>query len=95
MNPLSILLLSQKPETPQSCIAVIPQAHGWCSLQNTPLIVLGNKRDLVEALGEEELIARMHLKDITDREVAFYTISAKNQENIETTIEWFLKHNNK
>ena len=37
----------------------------------------------------------MHLKDITDREVAFYTISAKNQENIETTIEWFLKHNNK
>merc|ERR1711966_108086 len=65
------------------------------SLKNTPLIVLGNKRDLVEALGEEELIARMHLKDITDREVAFYTISAKNQENIETTIEWFLKHNNK
>merc|ERR1712070_430716 len=65
------------------------------SLKNIPLLVLGNKRDLVEALGEEELIARLHLKDITDREVGFYTISAKTQENIETTIEWFLKHNNK
>merc|ERR1711908_16624 len=55
--------------------------------------VLGNKRDLPEALPEEAIIERMHLKDITDREVGFFTISAKNQDNIETTIEWLIAHN--
>merc|ERR1711934_1184856 len=66
---------------------------GKPALKNIPLLVLGNKRDLPEALPEEAIIERMHLKDITDREVGFYTISAKNQDNIETTIEWLINHN--
>lgn len=61
--------------------------------KNIPLLVLGNKRDLPEALPEETLMQRLHLTDITDREVGFYTISAKNKENIETTIEWLINHN--
>merc|ERR1711871_46783 len=61
--------------------------------KDIPLLVLGNKRDLPEALPEEAIIERMHLKDITDREVGFYTISAKNQDNIETTIDWLIQHN--
>merc|ERR1712021_70708 len=63
------------------------------SLKNIPLPVLGNKRDLPEALPENAIIERMQLKDITDREVGFYTISAKNQDNIETTIDWLIQHN--
>jgi len=65
------------------------------SLKNIPLLVLGNKRDLPEALPENAIIERMHLKDITDREVGFYTISAKNQDNIETTIDWLIQHSGK
>merc|ERR1711907_186364 len=66
---------------------------GKPALKNIPLLVLGNKRDLPEALPEEAIIERMHLKDITDREVGFYTISAKAQDNIETTIDWLIQHN--
>jgi len=61
--------------------------------KDIPLLVLGNKRDLPEALPEETLMQRLHLTDIADREVGFYTISAKNKENIETTIEWLINHN--
>merc|ERR1711934_1186410 len=46
-----------------------------------------------EELPEEQIIERMHLKDITDREVGFYTISAKNKDDIETTIDWLIQHN--
>merc|ERR1712196_393706 len=66
---------------------------GKPSLKNIPLLVLGNKRDLPEALPEESIIERLQLKGITDREVGFYTISAKNQDNIETTIDWLIQHN--
>jgi len=63
------------------------------SLKNIPLLVLGNKRDLPEALEERVLLERMNIETIKDREVAFYTISAKNQDNIETAIDWLIKHN--
>lgn len=62
------------------------------SLAKTPLLVLGNKNDLPGALSTTELIERLDLKALQDREVCVYSISCKNQTNIDKTIEWLMKH---
>lgn len=51
-------------------------------LQGIPVLVLGNKKDLEGALDEKELIERMSLNSITDREVCCYSISCKEKQNI-------------
>ncbi|CAG8749170.1 14757_t:CDS:2, partial [Cetraspora pellucida] len=48
-------------------------------LANIPVLVLGNKNDLPEALPVEKIIDEMNLKSINNREVSCYSISAKNQ----------------
>merc|ERR1712070_539412 len=48
------------------------------ALANVPLLVLGNKNDLPQAVSVDELIQRLNLKDITGREVCCYSVSAKN-----------------
>lgn len=62
------------------------------SLAGTPLLVLGNKNDLPEALSAAELIARMGLQSIRDREVAAFSISCKRQSNIDATLKWLTAH---
>eukprot|EP00002_Diphylleia_rotans_P002233 TRINITY_DN113_c0_g1_i1.p1 TRINITY_DN113_c0_g1~~TRINITY_DN113_c0_g1_i1.p1 ORF type:complete len:187 (+),score=52.69 TRINITY_DN113_c0_g1_i1:76-636(+) len=57
-----------------------------------PLLVLGNKNDLPGALTVDELIEQMDLKAIAGREVCCYSISAKNQVNIDITMDWLIKH---
>lgn len=57
-----------------------------------PVLVLGNKKDLPNALAEHELIASLNLGSITDREVCCYSISCKEQENIDITLQWLLRH---
>lgn len=52
------------------------------SLQGIPLLVLGNKNDLQGALTQEEIIKKMELTTIKDREVCCYSISAKNAVNM-------------
>jgi len=61
-------------------------------LANIPLLVLGNKNDLPEASGVEDLIERLELKKISGREVCCYSISAKNSVNIDITLDWLIKH---
>ncbi len=46
------------------------------------VLVLGNKRDLPNALDEKELIEKMNLSAIQDREICCYSISCKEKENI-------------
>ncbi|CAG8472255.1 1313_t:CDS:2 [Paraglomus brasilianum] len=60
-------------------------------LSNIPVLVLGNKNDLPEALSVEEIIEQMNLKSINNREVSCYSISAKNQVNIDITLQWLIK----
>jgi len=60
-------------------------------LANIPVLVLGNKNDLPNALTVEKLIEEMGLKSINDREVSCYSISAKNQVNIDITLQWLIK----
>jgi ADP-ribosylation factor-like protein 8 len=60
-----------------------------------PLLVLGNKNDLPSALKVADLIDAMDLKSIRGREVCCYSISAKNEVNIDTTLDWLIKHSKK
>ncbi|GAB4823189.1 hypothetical protein N2152v2_010235 [Parachlorella kessleri] len=62
------------------------------SLTGIPLLVLGNKNDLPEALSTDQLIARLDLQSIRDREVCVYSISCKRQQNIDITLEWLTRH---
>ncbi|KAH8859471.1 ADP-ribosylation factor-like protein 8B [Schistosoma japonicum] len=55
-------------------------------LLGIPVLVLGNKKDLPNALAEHELIAALNLGAITDREICCYSISCKEQENIENEL---------
>jgi len=62
------------------------------TLAGIPLLVLGNKNDLPEAISAEELTERFGLKDIEGREVCCYSISAKNNVAIDVTLQWLIKH---
>ncbi|KAF6025773.1 hypothetical protein EB796_016024 [Bugula neritina] len=63
-----------------------PQLHG------IPVLVLGNKRDLPGSLDEKELIERMSLESIKDREICCYSISCKEKANIDITLQWLIAH---
>jgi len=62
------------------------------ALERIPVLVLGNKNDLPEALSVDELIEKLNLKALINREVCCYSISAKNSVNIDITIDWLIKH---
>ncbi|KAL7221731.1 hypothetical protein ACSBR1_023637 [Camellia fascicularis] len=62
------------------------------SLSGIPLLVLGNKIDKLGALSKEALTEQMGLKSITDREVCCFMISCKNSTNIDSVIDWLVKH---
>ncbi|KAF8406200.1 hypothetical protein HHK36_008285 [Tetracentron sinense] len=62
------------------------------SLNGIPLLVLGNKIDKPEALSKPALTDQMELKSITDREVCCFMISCKNSTNVDSVIDWLVKH---
>lgn len=62
-----------------------PQLHA------IPVLVLGNKNDLAEALTAEQLIERLGLSEITTQEVSCYSISAKNKVNLDITLNWLIR----
>jgi ADP-ribosylation factor-like protein 8 len=65
----------------------------WESVKEIPLLVLGNKSDLEGHLTENELVEKLGLKEIKDRLVACYSISAKNQSNLDTVLKWLTSLN--
>lgn len=67
------------------------QNHTGATLQNIPLLVLGNKNDLSECLTKEQLSEKLQLDTIEGREVALYSISCKNQNNLDNTISWLIQ----
>jgi len=60
-------------------------------LAGIPILVLGNKNDLEGSMTSEQLIERLGLASVTSTEVSCYSISAKNQVNIDITLQWLLK----
>ncbi|KAL7671205.1 hypothetical protein ACOME3_006109 [Neoechinorhynchus agilis] len=61
-------------------------------LANIPVLVLGNKNDLSGAVGVDELIRELDLTSITDREICCYSISCKNKNNLDVSLQWLVKH---
>jgi len=62
------------------------------ALAGIPVLVLGNKNDLPNAMGVEQLIEALNLKAIENREVCCYEISCKSQVNTDITLQWLIKH---
>ena len=62
------------------------------ALEGIPVLILGNKNDLPSSIGVDELIERLGLKGLANREVCCYSISAKNSVNIDITMDWLIKH---
>jgi len=60
----------------------------WPSLEGIPLLLLGNKNDVEGALTEEELIEELNLRRLQNRSVACFSVSAKDQTNLDITMEW-------
>jgi len=60
------------------------------TLDGIPLLVLGNKSDLPDALGVDELIVQLDLNEISRREVSCYSISAKEETNLDAVIQWLI-----
>jgi len=56
--------------------------------QGMPVLVLGNKNDLPNALDVDSLTDKLNLDRIDDREVAVYTISCKNKNNLDVVLQW-------
>lgn len=61
-------------------------------LAGIPVLVLANKRDLPQALNEKEIIEQMNLTAIPDREICCYSISCKEKDNIDITLQWLIAH---
>merc|ERR1711990_856750 len=53
-----------------------------------PVLVLGNKNDLPNALDHDGMRDRLNLESIHDRDVACYSISCKNKTNIDVVLQW-------
>lgn len=53
------------------------------------MLVLGNKNDLPNALDVDSLTDKLNLDRIDDREVAVYTISCKNKNNLDVVLQVF------
>ena len=85
------VLDSAERESLEKAKQQLEQLMGWESLEGIPLLVLGNKNDLESAMKEPEMIEYMELKNITDRKVGCYSISAKNMLNLDVTIKWLGK----
>jgi ADP-ribosylation factor-like protein 8 len=61
-------------------------------LSNIPLLILANKNDLEHCAPMETVISELDLAKFKDREVAYYSISCKNQNNIDITLKWLISH---
>ena len=59
-------------------------------LEGIPLLVLGNKSDLPERLSVDDIIEALDLKSVSRREVSCYSISAKEETNLDAVLQWLI-----
>merc|ERR1711860_71318 len=60
------------------------------ALNHIPLLVLLNKNDLSNAQHQDAIVKALKLEEIKNRDVSFYSISCKSQNNINKTLQWIL-----
>jgi ADP-ribosylation factor-like protein 8 len=65
------------------------------ALEGIPLLVLGNKSDLPNKLGVDDLIEALDLKSISRREVSCYGISAREETNLDAVLQWLIARSSK
>lgn len=58
------------------------------SLQEIPVLVLAAKNDVPNCATTSQVVDLMKLHDINDREVFCYSISIRNMQNIDKTLQW-------
>ncbi|KAJ9478387.1 ADP-ribosylation factor 1 [Pseudozyma hubeiensis] len=66
--------------------ALIERPH----LSGVPLLILATKNDIKGAARVDDVIRVMKLDTIANREVSCYSISSKNQVNIDVTLKWLV-----
>ncbi|KAJ1027527.1 hypothetical protein NDA18_003530 [Ustilago nuda] len=66
--------------------ALIERRH----LAGVPLLVLATKNDIKGAARVDDVIRVLKLDTIANREVSCYSISSKNQVNIDVTLKWLV-----
>ncbi|EOB12374.1 ADP-ribosylation factor-like protein 8A [Nosema bombycis CQ1] len=54
------------------------------------LLILGTKNDIEDALECKDMILKLDLLSITDREIACYSVSAKEGTNIDIIKVWLM-----
>ena len=62
------------------------------TLAGVPVLILGNKNDIEDALRVPQLIEALELNALRGREVCCYSVSCKSQDNIDITLDWLTKH---
>jgi len=92
VNAIVYVVDSADPENIPASKTELHELLAKPALEGIPTLVLGNKNDLPEAIGVDELIDKLNLKSVTNREVCCYSISAKNAVNIDITLDWLMKH---
>ncbi len=60
------------------------------TLDGIPLLILGNKCDVPDALSNDELIKRLGLDDINRRELTCMLVSAKEERNLDVILKWLV-----
>ena len=60
-------------------------------LKNVPILAFGNKADLDNCLGPDEIIEKLGMNEITGRDWCLYACSALKGEGVQDGIEWILK----
>lgn len=64
------------------------------SLAHIPLLLLLNKNDLPGAVHPETIIKELDFASIAaNRDVSYFSISCKNVDNIDKTLDWVIKKN--
>ncbi|KAJ1029791.1 hypothetical protein NDA13_003031 [Ustilago tritici] len=63
---------------------------GQPRFRSVPLLVLATKNDIKGAARVDDVIRVLKLDTIANREVSCYSISSKNQVNIDVTLKWLV-----
>ncbi|ODV89051.1 hypothetical protein CANCADRAFT_133274 [Tortispora caseinolytica NRRL Y-17796] len=70
------------------------ELHALCSqesLEHIPLLVVANKQDLQpHATTVDEMIEKLDLLSIRERDIVCYAVSAKTLQNLDSVIEWLV-----
>ena len=60
------------------------------SLKHIPILIVANKQDLPEAMKADELISKIRLQEIENRQIEFFTASAKKKMNVDVIMKWMV-----